>query len=37
LGYEKWISLEVFDFAPGGETIAQESMRVLKEIEAKLS
>jgi sugar phosphate isomerase/epimerase len=37
LNYDKWVSLEVFDFTPGGETIAKESMRVLKEIEAKLS
>jgi sugar phosphate isomerase/epimerase len=37
LGYDKWISLEVFDFSPGGRTIAEESMRTLKQIEAKLS
>ena len=37
LNYDKWISLEVFDFSPGGKTIAQESMRVMKEMEAKLS
>jgi D-psicose/D-tagatose/L-ribulose 3-epimerase len=37
LGYNKWVSLEVFDFSPGGELIAEESMRILKEIEAKLS
>ena len=37
LQYDKWVSLEVFDFTPGGETIARESMKVLKEIEAKLS
>jgi sugar phosphate isomerase/epimerase len=36
LRYDKWVSLEVFDFAPGGEVIAQESMKVLKEIESKL-
>jgi sugar phosphate isomerase/epimerase len=36
LGYEHWVSLEVFDFSPGGERIANESMKVLKEIEAKL-
>ena len=36
LNYNKWVSLEVFDFSPGGRTIAQESMRVLKEIESKL-
>lgn len=37
LNYDKWISLEVFDFEPGGQTIATESMKVLKEIEAKLT
>jgi sugar phosphate isomerase/epimerase len=37
LKYNKWVSLEVFDFEPGGPRIANESMKVLKEIEAKLS
>jgi len=37
LGYDKWISLEVFDFSPGGKKIAAESMRVLKQIEGKLT
>ena len=36
LKYDKWVSLEVFDFEPGGKTIAEESMRVLKQIEGKL-
>ncbi len=36
LGYDKWISLEVFDFSPGGKTIAEESMAALKQIESKL-
>ena len=36
LKYDKWISLEVFDFEPGGATIAEESMAVLKQIEAEL-
>lgn len=36
LGYDGWISLEVFDFTPDGQTIAAESMRVLKEIESQL-
>lgn len=34
--YNKWISLEVFDFSPGGKKIAEESMKVLKQIESKL-
>jgi sugar phosphate isomerase/epimerase len=29
-GYDKWVSLEVFDFSPGPLTIARESMRTLK-------
>ena len=37
LGYNKWVSLEVFDFTPGGEKIANESMKVLKAIESKLT
>lgn len=37
LGYQEWISLEVFDFTPGGRTIAAESMATLKRIEAKLT
>ena len=36
LKYDKWISLEVFDFSPGGKRIAEESMKVLKQIEGKL-
>ncbi len=36
LGFDKWVSLEVFDFTPGGKVIAEESMKVLKKIEANL-
>ncbi|MCK5272743.1 MAG: sugar phosphate isomerase/epimerase [Sedimentisphaerales bacterium] len=36
LQFDKWVSLEVFDFKPGGKKIAEESMRVLKQIESKL-
>ena len=36
LRYDKWISLEVFDFSPGGKAIAEESMAILKQIEGKL-
>jgi D-psicose/D-tagatose/L-ribulose 3-epimerase len=34
--YDKWVSVEVFDFSPGPKTIAKESMRALKSIEGKL-
>lgn len=36
LKYDKWISLEVFDFSPGGRKIAEDSMSILKQIEGKL-
>jgi sugar phosphate isomerase/epimerase len=36
LRYDRWVSLEVFDFSPGGANIAKASMQVLKEIESKL-
>ncbi len=36
LKYDKWVSLEVFDFSPGAQTIAVESIKVLRAIEAKL-
>jgi D-psicose/D-tagatose/L-ribulose 3-epimerase len=37
LKYNGWVSLEVFDFTPGGKRIAEESMSVLREIENKLA
>jgi sugar phosphate isomerase/epimerase len=36
LDYNQWVSLEVFDFSPGGKVIAEESIQVLKQIESKL-
>jgi sugar phosphate isomerase/epimerase len=30
LGYRRWVSVEVFDFSAGGDTIAKESMRALR-------
>ncbi len=37
LGYDKWISLEIFDFEPGGKVIAEESMAVLQQLQASTS
>lgn len=37
LGYDKWLSLEVFNFEPGPETIATESMATLREMTAAIS
>lgn len=37
LDYNKYISLEVFDFSPGGGTIANKSMATLKKIEKKIN
>jgi D-psicose/D-tagatose/L-ribulose 3-epimerase len=31
--YDKWVSLEVFDYSPGGVFIADEGMRTFREIE----
>ncbi len=37
LNYNKWISLEVFDYSPGGKTIAREGMKTFQEIERRIS
>ena len=37
VGYNEWVSTEVFDLTPSGKVIANESMKVLKQIEAKLT
>jgi sugar phosphate isomerase/epimerase len=37
LKYNKWISVEVFDFTPGGKFIAEESMKTFLEIEKRIS
>lgn len=36
IGYRRWVSVEVFDFAPGGEKIARDSFRFIRQLEAKL-
>lgn len=36
VSYRGWVSVEVFDFAPGGERIARDSARFIRQLEAKL-
>ena len=36
IDYSDWVSVEVFDYVPGAETIATESLRYMREVEAKL-
>ncbi|MDA0204757.1 MAG: sugar phosphate isomerase/epimerase [Acidobacteria bacterium] len=36
VGYDGWISLEVFQFEPDGETVARRSAQILREIESTL-
>lgn len=37
LGYQGWLSVEAFDFAPGGDTIARESIQFLERQIARIS
>ena len=34
LNYQRWISVEVFDFTAGGDTIARESMHALRQADS---
>jgi sugar phosphate isomerase/epimerase len=36
IGYDGWVSVEVFRYEPGIETICEESMRYMREVEARV-
>ena len=36
IGYEDWVSVEVFRYEPGIETICEDSIRYMREVEARV-
>jgi len=36
IGYEGWVSVEVFDYEPGVETICEQSIRYMREVAARV-
>ncbi len=37
IGYDGWVSVEVFDYSPGAETICEKSLAYMREIEARIA
>jgi sugar phosphate isomerase/epimerase len=37
IDYRGWVSVEVFDYAPGSETLARDSIEYMQEVAAKIA